>query len=300
MPLSSQTAAALFVTSNLHADLLQVSILALGVTRGVLVVHHALGETDAVNEIANTALGDDVRCGVTDLDHHHGLSAQAALARATREHGQNEDDWVGTPGDDSSPACPLDLILAGLWLSILRGLEADEESVHDVAEWDHREEPEYPASAGDGGNLTRVTVEDHEGREEPELQALGEGLGIGELHDQDNLDEEQRHGEEPVNIAVGIVEGVAGGGVSVGVGVALVGVDNTVEDLTWSVGLDEAVEDTEVVVGGDEGHEAGEAKSSLVALRERLEAEEEEDGGSHHGGESKGGAVVDDVILDRG
>merc|ERR1711904_686661 len=268
----------------------------------ICVVHlhlsRALGKANAVHEVANTALGDDVRGGVANLDGNHGASGETSLpVDRAHEHRHDEDNWVGAPGEDGGPACPLDLLAASLRLGLLGLLEANEEGVHDVAEWEHGEEPEAPPGAWVSGDLTRVAVENHEAGRDAEGSATLEGLLLGEAHDKDDLDEEQRDGKEPIDISVGIVERNAGGAVAVGLRVAGVVVNLAVGDLARSVRGVEGVEDTEVVVHGDEGHEASEAQGGTVALVEAGEAEEEEDGGGSHGGEAQGEGVVDDIIL---
>merc|ERR1711912_29424 len=247
---------------------------------------HGLGETDAVHEVAN-------------LDGHHSPSREASLAvGGSAQHWHDEDDGVGAPREHGCPACPLDSILALLWLSLLGLLEADEERVDDVGERQHGEEPEAPAGGGVDRGLTRVSVEDHEAGGDTESAAAGEGLLLGELHHQDDLDEEQGHGEEPVDIAVCVVERNAGRVVAELLWVAVVVVDAAILlDLAWGESGVEAVEDAEVVVHCDECHETSEAQSGLVALSEGAEAQEEEHSAGCHGGKTEREHVVDEIIL---
>merc|ERR1719181_654512 len=108
----------------------------------------ALGEANAVHEVANAALGNDVGGGVANLDGDHRASGETSLAvDGAHEHRHDEDNWVGAPGEDGGPACPLDLLAASLRLRLLGLLEANKEGVHDVAEWEHGEEPEAPPGA---------------------------------------------------------------------------------------------------------------------------------------------------------
>merc|ERR1712176_752675 len=279
--------------SGLHVSL---DTLLLAVTA----LHSGLGASDVVDEEADAALGDHVRHGVADLDGDHGASGETSLASGgSRQHWHDVDDGVGAPRDDGCPACPLDLIADSLWLRILGLLEAVEEGVHDVAEWEHRQSPVGPAGGSITGALAWVAVEDHEAGEDAEAQALLLGLLWGQLHHEHDLDQEEGHGEQPVHVAVGIVEGVAGGGVAQ-LGAALVGVDDTLDDLAWGEGGVEGVEDADVVVEGDEGHEPSVAQGWLVALGEAAETQEEEGSGRHHASETEGGHVVDGVELGGG
>merc|ERR1711990_655423 len=213
------------------------------------------------------------------------------------DHRDDVHNRVCAPGEHGCPARPLDLVAASLRLGLLGLLEADEEGVHDVAERQHGEEPEAPSSASLAGGLARVAVKNHESRADAEGGATLEGLLLGEAHHEDDLDEEQRDGKEPIDVPVGVVEWNTGGGVAELLRVALVVVDALLGDLTRGVRSDEGVEDTEVVVHGDESHQASEAESSLVALAEASEAEEEENGRRCHGGKPEGEGVVDEVIL---
>merc|ERR1712054_293765 len=173
----------------------------------LIVLSLGLGQTDAVHEVANTALGDDVRDGVANLNGDHGGCRETSLAiGGALEHWLDVHNGVCAPGEDSCPACPLDSILASLRLCLLGLLEANEEGVHDVAERKHGEEPEARAGARLSSGLTRVSVSNHECGGHSECAASLEGLLLRKAHHEDNLDKEQRHGKEPVDIAVCIVE----------------------------------------------------------------------------------------------
>merc|ERR1719231_1214369 len=129
----------------------------------LLELQHGLVQANAVHEVADAALGDDVGEGVADLDADHGGSGEASLAGlGATEHRDDEHHRVGAPREDGCPACPPDLVAHSLWLGVLGSLKADEEGVHDVAEWRHGQSPEQPASAGVSGDLTRVAVGNHE------------------------------------------------------------------------------------------------------------------------------------------
>merc|ERR1719461_1012887 len=59
--------------------------------------------------------------------------------------------------------------------------------------------------------LAGVANDDHDGGGDSEAHSLAEeGLRV-ELHDEEDLKEQERHGQEPVHVSVGIVEGLSGG-----------------------------------------------------------------------------------------
>ena len=198
---------------HMHDSFSQAGLLARNFRLGSLSLDGAiasaasgLSEANAVDEVADAALGDDVRDGVASLDSGDSLSGEASLASlGAGHHREDVHHRVCAPGEDGCPTCPLDLVAASLWLSLLGVLEADEEGVHNVHEWAHGCSPEEPAGGSITGGLARVAVSNHEAREEAELPAAFEGLSLREAHDEDDLDEEQRDGKEPVNICEGSI-----------------------------------------------------------------------------------------------
>merc|ERR1711988_623444 len=143
-----------FTGNDFH---LSITAIILGARLGI-----GLGQTDAVHKEPNTALGDNVRDCVSHLHSNHGIGCEAGLALSgARQHGESVHDWVCAPREDSSPACPLHCLTAPLGLRLLGVLEADEQSVDDVAEGDHGQSPEAPTSGWIGCGLTRVSVDDH-------------------------------------------------------------------------------------------------------------------------------------------
>ena len=91
-----------------------------------------------------------------------------------------------------------------------------------------------------------------------------------QIHDQQKLDQEQGYGEEPVHVAIGVVERLAGGGDGV--------LGGGLGDRDKRVRLDEAVEDPHVVVERDQRDKAGDAERGAVAARHQVGVEEEVDG----------------------
>merc|ERR1711865_1037566 len=251
------------ITVNLHAGVFDVGQLdTLHATRIVVGGFLRLGKSDAVDEESDATLGDDIRNSVAHLDCYHCAGRESSLARrAAREDWEEVDDWVGAPRDDSRVACPLDGIL-DLWgLSFLSCLQSDEESVHDVAEWDHRDAPEehawgdFASDFARAAETPRVVQRDLVQEGESPMTRMISMRSIGTVKNQST----SAH-KHLINIlhlrfmrltAVGIVEWNSGWVVSVEVGVALVVVDLAIDTLAWSVGLFEGVEDAEVVVHCD-------------------------------------------------
>merc|ERR1719502_866507 len=248
-----------------------------------------LGVGDLVDDQTHTALGDHVGGAVADLDQHHSLGAGHS------EHGHQVDHGVGAPGDHGPHAGGVHLGgHGGVGLGVDGVLQANGQGVHNEQEGHHAGEPEHEAGSHLGGvqdQLTGVAKDDHQGGQHAQLLALLVGLLGGQLHHQHDLDQQQGHGQQPVHVAVGVVEWHAGGG-----GVA----DGAIGGLGELVGLNPGVEDADVVVGGDEGHQAGDGQGRLVLLGNGGQAQPQEDGGGHHGGQGKAGEVVDNVKLTSG
>merc|ERR1719235_2926532 len=205
---------------------------------------------------ANSTLGDDVRDAVANLDVDNG----AASAKAN--HWEQVHNWVCAPADDSPHLSLLDLGLDN-WISLLScgGSEADQKLVDNIQEEAHGNEPADPARSEVtcDNQLTVVAADDHEGRASTEgLRLCGEFL-IRELHDKENLNQEQWHSEEPVHVPVGIIEWHTSQLWSCDVQSAI---------LVWSSGsvlirLNPGVEDTDVVVGCNEGDQTRDEHSTL-------------------------------------
>merc|ERR1711871_1160400 len=128
-----------------------------------------LGIGDLVDDQANTALGDDVRDAVANLD----VDNRAAATKAN--HWEQVDNWVCAPADDSPHLCLLDLALDHWVLLLCCGCsQADEELVDNVQEEAHRDGPADPArcEVASDNKLTVVATDDHEGRSKTK------GLGL--------------------------------------------------------------------------------------------------------------------------
>ena len=191
-----------------------------------------------------SVLGDDVSGAVAHLDGDDGHGATDA------EHREDVHDGVRAPREHGRPADLGEHRGDGrVRLGRDRAAEADEERVDDVHEGDHGEGPPHPADAEVAldDQLAGVAEDDHEARGDAELGRLRRCLLGRELHDEDDLDEEERHGEQPVHVAVGVVERHAR--------------DRRVEYRAVGrrrplVRLDPRVEDANVVVRSDERDEA--------------------------------------------
>ena len=103
-----------------------------------------------------------------------------------------------------------------------------------------------------------------------------------ETHNKDKLCQQQRHGKDPVDIAVRIVER-----------------DARAQDFSVDgpVAFVETVEDTEVVVEGNCGDQGSDDHSGTEPRVNQGELEEEENGSRTHTSDSEGQHVVNDVEL---
>merc|ERR1719502_1422984 len=251
-----------------------------------------LGVSDLVDHKANTALGDDVRDAVADLDGDNRLGGGDA------QHWEQVDNWVGAPRDHSHHLSSGDL--GGNSLVLLGssgGSQADQELVDDVQEEGHGDEPAHPARSQvtSHDQLTIVARDNHQGGAQAQAPSLGAELRSWQLHHQQDLDQEQRHCQEPVHASVGIVERHTSQGWSAHV-------QGTIRDLASSVlvGINPRVEDSNVVVGSNEGHQARDDHSRLVPVLHSEGAEPQVHGGRHHARQGKGEHIVDSLVLQVG
>merc|ERR1712023_627372 len=95
-----------------------------------------LGISDLVDDEANTALGDDVRHAVANLDGHNSLGG------IDSKHWEEVHDWVCAPADDGHHLSHLDLVLDGcVSLGISCCGQSNQKLVHNVQEEGHGHEP---------------------------------------------------------------------------------------------------------------------------------------------------------------
>ena len=98
------------------------------------------GVGDLVGHNADSALGDDVRGTVSDLNGHHRLCCPDS------KHWEKVDDWVSAPADDCHDLGNLDLA-PDLRVSLLGccACKASQENIDNVAEEGHGRTPADPA-----------------------------------------------------------------------------------------------------------------------------------------------------------
>mmetsp|Transcript_53677 Transcript_53677/g.142736 ORF Transcript_53677/g.142736 Transcript_53677/m.142736 type:complete len:304 (-) Transcript_53677:100-1011(-) len=139
---------------------------------------------------------------------------------------------------------------------------------------DHEEEGDHGAGEPEksravlGLLVARVAEGDHQHAGEAQGGGQAHGVAVGEAHDEDELDEQEGHGEEPVHVPVGVVEGLPGEGDLV----VPVDAESDVE------GGRPGVEDADVVVGGDEGDDPGDAHDGAIIASDVGDLEPEEGG----------------------
>merc|ERR1719502_2382444 len=251
-----------------------------------------LGVSDLVDHKANTALGDDVGDAVADLDGDNRLGSGDA------QHWEQVDNWVGAPRDHSHHLGSGDLAGNSLvLLSSSGGSQADQELVDDVQEEGHGDEPAHPARSQvtSHDQLTIVARHNHQGSTQAQAPSLGAELRSWQLHHQQDLDQEQRHSQEPVHVSVGIVEWHTSQLWRTHLqGTSLHRASSVL------VGINPRVEDSDVVVGSDEGHQARDDHSRLVPVLHSEGAEPQVHGGGHHARQGEGEHVVHRLVLQIG
>merc|ERR1740117_2294323 len=251
-----------------------------------------LGVRDLVDHNSHTALGDDVGAAVANLNADDGMCGIDA------HHGEQVHNGVCAPTDHGPHLSSADLCGDG-WVSLSScGLcKTIEELVHNVQEEDHGNEPAHPTRGQVTGDnkLAIVAGGDHEGRANAKVPSLAAECCIVDLHHQKDLDQEQWHGQEPIHVTVGIVEGNAGQGWGLHL-------QCTVNNLSKRVVIcsNPGVEDTDVVVCCNEGHQAGNEHSTLVFVGDSSGTEPKIHGRCHHARKSKGEAIVHSLVLQIG
>ena len=209
-----------------------------------------LGNSDLVNHQTNTALGDDVRDRVTQLDEHHNVGSGDA------QHGEDVDDRVGAPRDDSPPLDTLDEVTDGRVGFCVGGVsKSNKKSLDDVQERQHGANPVGPAGSKvvfAQDEFTRVSNGNHGSRGDSKRCGLGLDFIGGQLHDENNLDEEKWNGKEPIHVTVGVIEGIGSG-------------RNSSGSIPF-VGFGPRVEDSHVVVSCDESDQSRDDQSTLELL----------------------------------
>merc|ERR1719161_1662993 len=163
------------------------------------------------------------------------------------KHLDDVHEGIGQPGDNREPTsvsrerCDRGCLL-------LRGFtQPDRQLRHNVEKRNHGKEPPHPPAARAVLDLARIPESHHHRRGHTQRPALAHRFRRWQAHHEDQLDEGERDGQNPVDIPVGIVERRTRERNHV---VALLRVELHIE------GIIPGVEDAEVVVGRDEGHQA--------------------------------------------
>merc|ERR1719316_2068893 len=267
VPLLPERLKALLCVANLRRQVVDNLVLLARLVRG-----------NGPDQYTEDRLRDHIRNGVADLLRRRCCDARKA------DHLHDVHAGVGTPRDDREPA-RVGREGRGLRLH-LRGRirQADGKLPHDIEERDHRHEPPQPAAARLILNLPRVAEANHHRRRHPQRPRLLRGLLRGEPHHQDQLDEQERHREQPVHVAVRVVEREPGelDLVAVLLGVVL-HVKRTVP----------RVEDAEVVIRRNERDDTGDNQRRTILLLEVRDLQPEENRRTPHPCDTEGEGIVD-------
>merc|ERR1712048_1188124 len=135
-----------------------------------------LGIGDLVDQESNTALGNDVRGAIANLNGHDRVCCCDAV------HWEQVNHWVGAPADHGHNLGGADLA-PDCWVSLVVG-----------------------GSGKTNNELTVVAGDNHEGRAKSKCPGLAVVRLLVQIHHQEDLNEQQRHSQEPVHVSVGIVE----------------------------------------------------------------------------------------------
>merc|ERR1712088_951558 len=166
----------------------------------------ALLRGDGPDQDTEDRFGDDVRNRVSDL--------LASCRRDARDSHHLDDvhEGISQPGNDRKPAsvprerCDRFTMCGGQLISSCT--QTDGELLHNVQEWNHGKEPPHPSALRIVLDLARIAKSHHDRRGDTQIPALLHRLLSWQPHDQDQLDEEEWDSKNPVDISIGIVEGL--------------------------------------------------------------------------------------------
>eukprot|EP00451_Oxyrrhis_marina_P012216 CAMPEP_0204315236 /NCGR_PEP_ID=MMETSP0469-20131031/4694_1 /ASSEMBLY_ACC=CAM_ASM_000384 /TAXON_ID=2969 /ORGANISM="Oxyrrhis marina" /LENGTH=295 /DNA_ID=CAMNT_0051295847 /DNA_START=7 /DNA_END=891 /DNA_ORIENTATION=+ len=221
--------------------------------------------SDSPDQHTEHSLGHDVSHAVSDLLIHrrHRPGQPDVLndihKRISQPANRGE---VASRGDEPDNA----LGLAGSGLT-----QAGQQGIHHIEERDHGQRPPDPADSQVVLDLTRVPQGHHHRARQAQLRAHGSGLTGRQLHDQDQLDQQQWHGQQPINVTVGVVERGAGH----------LHVVRTVVLLHFE-SPNPRVEDSEIVVRRNPGHNTSDRQRGSVAPGYIGQLQPEENSGGAH------------------
>jgi hypothetical protein len=175
----------------------------------------------------------------------------------------------------------------------LRGLLLDdvsqlrEEYIQEIKERQRAEEaPETARSeeARVGADLAGVAERDHECRGKAELECRVTAFTLRQVHHEDQLNDEERDGKEPINVPVGIVEGLARRLIHAG-------------GLLEGISPFPAIENAPVVVAGDKHNERRNHHRNPILRRKVFLRQDEEDERRRHRRNREREHVVHQRIL---
>merc|ERR1719414_1360090 len=199
------------------------------------------------------------------------------------EHLDDVHEGIGQPGDDRKPAS---IARQGSDRRLLNSsclTQSDSQLLHNVGERNHGEGPPHPPAAQAVLDLAWVAQSHHEGRGNSQGPAFGYSLLSWQSHNENQLNQEERDGENPVHIAIGIIERRTGESHRI---VSCLGVKLHVK------GIIPGVEDSEVVVRRNEGHQASDRKRGAILLVDVIDLQPKEDRRASHARNAEGQRIV--------
>merc|ERR1719336_221644 len=149
--------------------------------------------------------------------------------------------------------------------------QPDGELLHNIQEWNHGKEPPHPSALRIVLDLAGIAESHHDRRGDTQIPALAHRLLSWQPHDQDQLDQEERGCKYPIDISIGIVEGLA-----------------CEENLILAThelhieGIIPGVENSEVVIHRDGGHQSGDGQCCAVLLVHVADLKPKEDSRTSH------------------
>mmetsp|Transcript_63829 Transcript_63829/g.94813 ORF Transcript_63829/g.94813 Transcript_63829/m.94813 type:complete len:218 (-) Transcript_63829:61-714(-) len=203
---------------------------------------------------------------VTDLlIHRRGRARKPHVLNDVNEGISQPADGCEVPSSRHQPRHRLRLLRCGC-------PQAHQQREHHIRERDHGQSPPEPPHSQVLLDLSRVPQGHHHRARHTQLGAQSSSLTCRQLHHQNQFDEQQGHGEQPINVPVGVVERRTGH--LHGIGPA---------DLIHIECLNPRVEDTEVMVRGNPGDDPGDGESSSIILADIAQLQPKEHRRGAHG-----------------
>merc|ERR1719161_1589357 len=183
------------------------------------------------------------------------------------EHLDDVHEGIGQPRDDRQPASVSRKRCDRWRLLPTRLTQSDGQLRYNIDKRNHGKEPPEPPASGIRLDLPWVTKSHHDSRSDTQRPALAHRFRSWQSHNENQLDQQERDRQNPIDIPISIVERRTGEANHV---LSLLRVELHIKSIV------PGVENAEVVVCRDEGHQASDGERCAVLLVDVIDLEPEE------------------------